>query len=421
MMNISQKFESERNRHLLENVSYITVLQMFNVIAPLITYPYLVRVIGRDRYGVFITAQVLVSYISLFVIWGSDSVCAKYISIHRDDKQKLSEIFSSVLAGRAMMWFLGLLTYLLIVYLTPTYRESSLVFVLTYGMVLFDVLFPQYLFQGLEKMKYATFVVVMVRLLFIMLVFTLVRDSSDLYRVPLLYSIGYLLGGLASLYVIFCRLGLRLTKVSGGKVLSLVKESSPIFASDLITAIKDRFNILLMGGLIGMANVVVYDLGMKINLLVTKPTEILRIALFPRAAKDRSIPEVRRTMIVSFLISVLLVAMVNAALPYIVRLFLNEDIDLLPLRLFSMAPLLLSVSVLIAFNVFVAFGYNKYVLNSILITTGCYLLLLISCYFTHHLNTLMIFVLISMVAYLVEFIYRVVMFKKIVRKTLSQG
>ena len=420
-MSVGQKLRNEGNRHLLENVSYITVLQMFNVVAPLITYPYLVRVIGRDMYGVFITAQVLVSYISLFVIWGSDSVCAKYISIHRDDKQKLSEIFSSVLVGRTVVWFLGLITFLIIVYLTPTYRESSLIFVLTYGMVFFDVLFPQYLFQGLEKMKYATLVVVIVRLLFIILVFALVKESSDLYLVPLLYSIGYLLGGMASLYIIFCILGLRLTKVSSGNVYSLVKESSPIFASDLITAIKDRFNILLMGGLIGMGNVVVYDLGMKINLLVTKPTEILRIAMFPRAAKDKSIPEVRKTIMVSFLISVLLVAVVNAALPYIVRLFLNEDVDLLPLRLFSLAPLLLSVSVLIAFNVFVAFGYNRYVLNSILITTGCYLLLLISCYFTHHLNTLMIFVLISMVAYLVEFIYRVVMFKKIARKTLFQS
>ena len=420
-MSVGQKLRNEGNRHLLENVSYITILQMFNVVAPLITYPYLVRVIGRDMYGVFITAQVLVSYISLFVIWGSDSVCAKYISIHRDDKQKLSEIFSSVLVGRTVVWFLGLITFLIIVYLTPTYRESSLIFVLTYGMVFFDVLFPQYLFQGLEKMKYATLVVVIVRLLFIILVFALVKESSDLYLVPLLYSIGYLLGGMASLYIIFCILGLRLTKVSSGKVYSLVKESSPIFASDLVTAIKDRFNILLMGGLIGMGNVVVYDLGIKINLLVTKPTEILRIAMFPRAAKDKSIPEVRKTIMVSFLISVLLVAVVNAALPYIVRLFLNEDVDLLPLRLFSLAPLMLSVSVLIAFNVFVAFGYNRYVLNSILITTGCYLLLLISCYFTHHLNTLMIFVLISMVAYLVEFIYRVVMFKKIARKTLFQS
>ena len=178
------KINTERNRTLVQNISYITILQVFNVIAPLITYPYLVRVIGRDMYGVFITAQVLVSYISLFVIWGSDSVCAKYISIYRDDKQKLSEIFSSVFVGRAVVWLIGLAVFLLIVLLTPTYRESCLIFTLTYGMAVYDVLFPQYLFQGLEKMKYATFVVVMVKSFFIVLIFALVKDSSDLYLVP---------------------------------------------------------------------------------------------------------------------------------------------------------------------------------------------------------------------------------------------
>ena len=414
------KINTERNRTLVQNTSYITILQVFNVIAPLITYPYLVRVIGRDMYGVFITAQVLVSYISLFVIWGSDSVCAKYISIYRDDKQKLSEIFSSVFVGRAVVWLIGLAVFLLIVLLTPTYRESCLIFTLTYGMAVYDVLFPQYLFQGLEKMKYATFVVVMVKSFFIVLIFALVKDSSDLYLVPLLYSIGYLLGGLFSLYIVFCLLGLRLKKVSSRAVFSLIKESLPIFASDMITAIKDRFNILLMGGLIGMGNVVIYDLGMKINLLVSKPTEILRIAMFPRAAKYRSIPEVRKTIMVSVFISFILVVVVNITLPFIGRFFLNEEVDLLPLRLFTMAPMLLSVSVLIAFNVFVAFGYNRYVLNSILITTGFYLVLLICCYMTHHMNSLMAFVMISIVAYLVEFIYRVLKFKKIANQMLSE-
>ena len=414
------RINTERNRTLVQNTSYIAILQGFNVIAPLITYPYLVRVIGRDMYGVFITAQVLVSYISMLVIWGSDSVCAKYISIYRDNKQKLSEIFSSVLVGRAIVWLTGLAVFIIIVLLTPTYRESSLIFMLTYGMSIYDVLFPQYLFQGLEKMKYATFVVVMVKSFFIILVFALVKESSDLYMVPLLYSIGYLLGGVFSLYIVFGLLGLRIKKVSSKAVLSLAKESLPIFASDMITAIKDRFNILLMGGFIGMGNVVIYDLGMKINLLVSKPTEILRIALFPRAAKDRNIPEVRKTIMVSFVISFMLVVVVNVFMPFICRFFLNEDIDLLPLRLFTMAPMLLSVSVLIAFNVFVAFGYNRYVLNSILITTGCYLSLLICCYLTNQMNSLMVFVLISMVAYLVEFIYRVLKFKKIANRMLSE-
>lgn len=411
----------ERNRGIFQNISYITVLQVFNVIAPLITYPYLVDVLGRDLYGVFITAQALVYYFSLFIGWGSDNVCAKYVSIHRNDKRKLSEIFSSVLSVRAVVWIVGLGVYILFVLLMPTYRQYYLLFLLTYGMTLYDVLFPQYLFQGLEKMKYATFVVIGVKLFFILLIFGIVKEQADIYLVPLLYSIGYLLGGIASLYIVFSLIGLKLMN-TGRKISGfLVKESFPIFASDLITTIKDRFNILLMGSCIGMGNVVIYDLAMKINLLIAKPTEILRIALFPRAAKDRDLSMIRKTILVSFVTATLLVTVVNIFLPYIVRFFLNEDIDLLPIRLFTLAPILLSISVLIAFNVFVAFGYNRYVLNSIIITTSCYVFLLVSCAFTHHLNTLLTFVMISVISYFVEFVYRLVKYKKIVCELAPQG
>ena len=408
-----ESLKTERNRSLLHNVSFITLLQIFNVIAPLITYPYLVRVLGRELYGVFITAQVLVAYFSLFVVWGSDNVCAKHVSIFRDDRLRLSEIFTAVLLARACVWIAGLLVFIGIVVALPAYREYFVLFLLTYGMTVYDVLFPQYLFQGLEKMKYATFVVVGVKLLFILLVFAVVREQADFYLVPLLYSVGYFLGGVASLYIIFSLIGLRLVKIHGTDVWVLMKDAFPVFLSDMITTIKDRFNVLLMGGCIGMADVVTYDLALKINLLMTKPTEIMRIALFPRAAKNRNIPMVKKSLLYSFFITTSLVILVNLVLPYVVKFFLDAEVELLPIRLFTIAPILLSVSVLIAFNVFIAFGYNKYVLNSILITTICYVVLIVGCAVFHQLDTLLIFVLISLLSYLTEFVYRVIKFRKI--------
>ena len=262
-------------------------------------------------------------------------------------------------------------------------------------------------------MKYATFVVVGVKLLFILLVFAVVREQADFYLVPLLYSVGYFLGGVASLYIIFSLIGLRLVKIHGTDVWVLMKDAFPVFLSDMITTIKDRFNVLLMGGCIGMADVVTYDLALKINLLMTKPTEIMRIALFPRAAKNRNIPMVKKSLLYSFFITTSLVILVNLVLPYVVKFFLDAEVELLPIRLFTIAPILLSVSVLIAFNVFIAFGYNKYVLNSILITTICYVVLIVGCAVFYQLDTLLIFVLISLLSYLTEFVYRVIKFRKI--------
>ncbi len=55
------------NKTIAENFIYITLLQVFLLVAPLITYPYLVKVLGREVYGMVITAQVLVSYFSIVI------------------------------------------------------------------------------------------------------------------------------------------------------------------------------------------------------------------------------------------------------------------------------------------------------------------------------------------------------------------
>ena len=93
-----------KHKSIIENFSYITLLQIFIIISPLITYPYLIEVIGQELYGWVITANVLSSYVTILVNFGTDGVCAKYISVNRDNVSKLSNIVSSVLAGRFLLW-----------------------------------------------------------------------------------------------------------------------------------------------------------------------------------------------------------------------------------------------------------------------------------------------------------------------------
>ena len=95
------------NKQLIGNFSYITLLEVFLLLAPLITYPYLVRVLGIDNYGLIITAQVLASYASKIIDFGSNRVCAKHVSINRASKAKLSEIVSSVLVVRTVLCIYG--------------------------------------------------------------------------------------------------------------------------------------------------------------------------------------------------------------------------------------------------------------------------------------------------------------------------
>lgn len=406
----------KNNKVLVENFFYVSILQVFLLLAPLITYPYLVRILGMELYGMVITAQVLASYASILIDFGSNSVCAKHVSLNRDNKDKLSEIISSVLVARVALWGVCFVIYSTIVMLLPAYREYWVLFFLTYGLTLNDVLFPQFFFQGIEQMKYSTIVNVLFKLIFIVLVFLVVNSSEDYLWVPILYTIGYMAGGIFALWIIFSKMKIRFIIPTRQQIGMYVKDSLPLLGTDLICTIKDKLNYLLLGSFSGMANVVVYDLGMKIYGLASKPAGIINIVFFPRSAKTKNIKQFNQVLCGIVLLDLVIIGLVNIFLPYIVEFFLHEQVELLPLRLFTLAPLFSTTSAFIISNMCIAYGYSRYALYSICVTTAGYIAILITFYFTHFLSNLYAFVLLAVISYFIEFLYRVFLYRKVINK-----
>ena len=173
---------------------------------------------------------------------------------------------------------------------------------------------------------------------------------------------------------------------------------------------------MLVGSCAGMENVVLYDLGLKLNSLVSKPLTIISTVLFPRFAKNRNTKKLKTVIYLSCLIAIVLVILLNIFLDKISFFFLHESIDLVPLRLFFFAPIMLSVSSMISSNLFVAFGFNKYVLYSIVITTITYVFSLIFLFFTNSLNSVYSFIYLALISYFTEFLYRIYTARKLFKK-----
>ena len=136
-----------RYKVICDNLFFVALVQIFGLIAPLITYPYLVGVLGIDLYGMVLTAQVLVNYATLLIEFGSNFVCAKNVSIHQNDKKKLSEIVSSVLITRFLLWVISFFVYMAVVWVIPNYRTYWPLFLSSYLMTLQELLFLQFFFQ----------------------------------------------------------------------------------------------------------------------------------------------------------------------------------------------------------------------------------------------------------------------------------
>ena len=413
-----EKYRQLVKRHstIFENFTYITALQVFVMITPLITYPYLVRVLGKELYGWVITAQVVASYCSIIVDFGFKRISARHISIFRENREKLSEIMSTILILQLILWCISLVGYLLLVYAIPTYREHLWLFLFSFGLTFNELLFPQYYFQGIEKMKYITLVNIIIRLVFVVLTFLVIKSAEDYIYVPFLSMIGYIIGGGWALYIIFVKRKVRFYLPSFQAIGYYLKDATPVFLTDIITTIKDKLNYLLLGGCVGMGEVVVYDLGSKFMNVILKPVGIVGTVLFPKMARERDVYLFKKTIWALFVVLVFVVLVVNLFLSDIVHFFIAETIDLLPIRLYLLAPIILGCSSFISSNLIIALGYNKYILCSILVTTLVYLFLLGGFYLTGNLNSVTVFVMITVLSYLAELIYRFFVSRKICQK-----
>lgn len=399
------KFLPNRKK-FIENITYVALLELFIIISPIFTYPFLIRTIGVDTYSKVILAHVIASYAVIFINLGYTRISAKDISIHRDNKEKLSEIISIIFFVRLIAWIVVLILYSIIIYSVHSYREYFLLYFISFGITINELLFPQYYFQGIEQLKHVTYARVTTSFVGIILIFMVINDTDDYLYVPIIKVSGFLLSGLYSVYVIFFRHRLRLIVPNRKLMKDSLVEAAPIFSTELITSIKDKLSYILISTILGGQQLIIYDLGSKFNNLLVKPASVISRVLYPQMAQSRNSEVLKKILLTILILMILAIIIFNLFLEYIVGYFLVEQVNLAPFRLYSLAPLMLSISTVIASNGLLVFGRSKHLLKSIIVTTIVYIGSTIIFYLSNKLNSVNVFIIITLLAYLSELLYR---------------
>lgn len=230
-------FAHEEKKRVMSNFFFLSLLQGANYILPLLTFPYLTRVLGPGLLGSLAIASSLVAYFNPLTDFGFGFTATREIAISRNDKQKTAEIFSAVMLLKIILTTISLCILLGIVFAVPSYKKEIWLFLFTFGLTVGQVLFPAWFFQGMEQMQYVTFLNILAKVIFTLAIFVFVRSQQDYLFVPFFQGMGFIVSGLISLWIVYKVFGIRWTKPSASLVKNLLKDSWYIFVSALISSL----------------------------------------------------------------------------------------------------------------------------------------------------------------------------------------
>lgn len=271
---------------VLENFISLTTLQGINYFLPIIVLPYLIRIIGAEKFGLIAFAQAFIQYFMILTEYGFNLSATREISLCKEGKKEVCKIFSAVMSAKIILAGAAFLILLLVINFIPRFKSDWIVYILSFGAVIGNTLFPVWFFQGKEKMTYITVINVAGGLIYALLIFLCVKDAQDYLYVPVLNSFYFIITGLIGLFVVFKKFKIEFIVQTYGNVKAELKKGWDIFISNVAINTYTTTRIFAVGLLTNNILTGYYTVAERVaGLIQAFPLLSFSQAIYPRMSK----------------------------------------------------------------------------------------------------------------------------------------
>lgn len=284
-----ESIKSSKYKKIMENFISLFTLQGLNYILPLITIPYLTRILGAENYGKTLFATSVVIYFQVVADYGFNMSATRNISINRDNKDKIELIFSSVLSIKIIFTIIGSGILVLLIFIIPRLRVEWLLYIFTYIGVVGNSLFPIWLFQGMEEMKYITYLNITIKIISTLAIFIFIRNSENYILLPLINSLVLVIIAIISLVFIKKKMDIRIIKPKIDTIIKELKDGWHLFITTFFSNIMANSGNFIVGIFLGDTMVGYYGAIDKVAKAIISMFTPITTAIFPftsRALKE---------------------------------------------------------------------------------------------------------------------------------------
>jgi PST family polysaccharide transporter len=228
----------------------------------------------------------------------------KMISIHRNNVEKVSEIFHSIQIIKGGILLLVLVVFTAAVFLLDVLWNDKEIYFLSYGILIGQTIVPVWFFQGMEKMKFITIINLLIRAGSVILIFILVKKPEDVDLAIVSQSISFVISGILSVIIAYKEFKLKFVIPKYSQIVTLFVSSRHMFFSTLSLSFYKNFNVVLLGFLTTNFEVGIYAAAERIIKAVHSLIAPMSQAIYPnlslkfsQSTKEESIKKLKKISI----------------------------------------------------------------------------------------------------------------------------
>lgn len=369
MIKYSRLIGSKDGKILVSNFLYLTLMQVAGFIFPLLTLPYLAKIIGTNGFGRIAFASAVIIWLQTISDWGFNYTATRNIARNRDDKQIVSKIFSSVFWARCVFMIFSLFLLVLLFCIISEFKENADIILVTFLMIPGNIMFSEWFFQGIEKMKYITFLNLLAKFFFTICIFLFVKDKDDYILQPLFVSLGFISSGFIALYIILFRWEIQLTRPVWTDIRKTIKDSTNVFINNLMPNMYNSMATILLGFFSSETMVGIYSSGKNFVSVSNTMLAIISRTFFPYLSRKENKHRIYAK--ISICITLIVVVALFVLAPFIIHLFYTEDFSdsIKVLRITSISLLFITLNNVYGTNYLLIHNCDKLLRNIVVVAS----------------------------------------------------
>lgn len=283
-----RKIKFGKKKTVTNNIIMLYIMNLTQLVLPLLTFPYLTRILSVENYGVLSYVKSLMTYIIIIIEFGFLLSGTKDIVEAKENVKKIGLIMGRITIAKIILATISFMVLLIMILFIPLLHNHVAFTLLSFCSPCLTIFLFDYVFRGLERMYLITYRYLIMKGISTICVFVFIHKNSQMLLIPIFDTIGTIMA-IIWVYYEIKKMGIKVQFDSFKAVLASIKESFTYFISDIVSTVFNALNTLLIGIYLSSTSVAYWGVIMTLITAVQSMYTPISDGIYPHMLKARSL------------------------------------------------------------------------------------------------------------------------------------